>query len=74
MESLSTTHCIKKELPSIVAHTCDPSTQEAEAEAEADAGGLEIWSQSMLKNGTLVSFPHLQKRGLLRKNSAEVER
>lgn len=40
IESLSTTHSIKKELPSIVAHTCDPSTQEAEA--EADTGGLKI--------------------------------
>lgn len=38
MESLSTTHSIKKEVPSIVAHTCGPSTQEAEAEA----GGLEV--------------------------------
>ena len=40
MESLSTTHYIKKELPSIGAHTCDLSTREAEA--EADTGGLKI--------------------------------
>ena len=38
METLSTTHSIKEEVPSIVAHTCGPSTQEAEAEA----GGLKI--------------------------------
>lgn len=41
LESLSTTHCVKKKkrkkkVPSIVAHTCGPSTQEAEAE------GLEV--------------------------------
>lgn len=42
MESLLTTHCVKKKkkkkVPSIVAHICGPSTQEAEAEAE----GLEV--------------------------------